>query len=152
MPSGYDRIVDGDEEYFQNIFTGVKWYTAKDESTGNVYYYEMNGNEGSRWSLPNVSRTFQDHLPAASDEDVKEPTSDNEDKEEDVFEDTPGSPLKAVAAADLDTAFRLRVKTSPVPSPKGAAKLDTAPSTAPAGSAASKFKRYVLSTLLVVVP
>ena len=83
VPSGYDRIVDGDEEYFQNIFTGVKWYTAKDEATGNVYYYEMNGNEGSRWSLPNVSRTFQDHLPppsaASGGEEAEEPPLDPSD-------------------------------------------------------------------------
>ena len=64
VPSGYERKFDGDDgsEYFVNIFTGVKWYTATDGETGNVYYYEMNGNAdgGSRWSLPNVSQTIQD--------------------------------------------------------------------------------------------
>lgn len=62
IPSGYEVRQDEGEtsgKYYVNMFTGVSWYTATDEA-GKTYYYEENGNE-SCWSLPNVSRTIQDH-------------------------------------------------------------------------------------------
>lgn len=70
MPEGYERRVsshDGgaSEPYFVNVFTGVRWFSAADEATGKVYFYEENGNE-SCWTLPNVSRTFQDRNKANS--------------------------------------------------------------------------------------
>ena len=72
-PNGYEKKTDGTDEYFVNIFTGVRWFSAKDDA-GKVYFYEENGNE-SCWSLPNVSQTIQDSVSQ---------TEDNED--DDVFE------------------------------------------------------------------
>ena len=79
VPNGYERICEGGtggengsgadgEFYFQNIFTGEKWYSARDESTGNLYYYECNGNK-TEWNLPNVSQTIQDVDNADNDDD-----------------------------------------------------------------------------------
>ena len=69
VPSGYERKTDTDSgnDYFVNIFTGVKWFSAKDDD-GKVYYYEENGNE-SCWALPNVSQTIQDFASRSEDDD-----------------------------------------------------------------------------------
>ncbi|QQP41148.1 Rho GTPaseactivating protein 12like, partial [Caligus rogercresseyi] len=58
IPDGYEEVSEGDNKYIVNIFTGVRWYSARDGS-GKVYYYEENGNE-SCWTLPNVAQSIQD--------------------------------------------------------------------------------------------
>ena len=74
IPSGYERKTDGDSVYFVNIFTGVRWYSAKDDA-GKTYFYEENGNE-SCWSLPNVSQTIQDSASRCSEDEIESPTEE----------------------------------------------------------------------------
>uniref|UniRef100_A0A0K2SVR7 Rho GTPaseactivating protein 12like [Acyrthosiphon pisum] n=1 Tax=Lepeophtheirus salmonis TaxID=72036 RepID=A0A0K2SVR7_LEPSM len=58
IPDGYERHKEEDNNFYINIFTGVRWYSAKDLN-GKVYFYEENGNE-SCWTLPNVAQSIQD--------------------------------------------------------------------------------------------
>ncbi len=63
IPNGYEVRTDpngssGSERYYINIFTGVRWFSAKDDQ-GKVYFYEENGNE-SCWRLPSVGQSIQD--------------------------------------------------------------------------------------------
>jgi len=96
IPSGYEvRQEEGDNsgKYYVNMFTGVSWYTATDES-GKTYYYEENGNE-SCWSLPNVSRTIQDH--SANPSPV--PRKEKEETSRRSYEMTPSSSNLSLSAS-----------------------------------------------------
>lgn len=46
VPNGYEYRTDVDSgtSFYVNVFTGVRWFTAKD-SEGKDYFYEENGNE-----------------------------------------------------------------------------------------------------------
>ena len=60
-PSGYEVRNDPNSSngrYYVNIFTGVRWFSARD-AQGKVYFYEENGNE-SCWRLPSVGQSIQD--------------------------------------------------------------------------------------------
>ncbi len=58
IPSGYEVRTDPGGRHYVNMFTGVRWFSAKD-AQGKVYFYEENGNE-SCWRLPSVGQSIQD--------------------------------------------------------------------------------------------
>merc|ERR550539_820708 len=61
IPHGYEHKTDAEtgKDFYMNMFTGVRWFSAVDQQNGKMYFYEENGNE-SCWTLPNVAQSIQD--------------------------------------------------------------------------------------------
>jgi hypothetical protein len=61
VPDGYEVRRDPGGKHYVNMFTGVRWFAARDAANnGQVYFYEENGNE-SCWRLPSVGQSIQDN-------------------------------------------------------------------------------------------